>query len=150
MNITFLAAKMKFPNTYWLTDVDKDTMRLHTEYMLGEEVAGLRVHGSEGQITYRPDWKTVLLFGYEVRKWAARLVMMEEMKWGEALAEARREGSLKQKYLLTNMTLDVISRVVTGQWKHQRIQRFTEGRQAAHSGRARFRLGIQQRIRLLR
>ena len=122
MSISYMASQIRYPNISWLEDITKDTMLDHTEFILGEEVAGLRVHGAENQVTYRPDWKTVLLFDFEVRKEAARLVLEDDHKWAQALLAARKDPNLRQKHLMTNMSLDVISRVLTGNLGQYRNQ----------------------------
>ena len=113
LGMTFVAAKIKFPNCFWLKDVTKDTFIDYTDYILGEEIAGLRIHDEEGNVIFRPDFKTVLNYEWQIRKKACRLVLHDHNTWAQALKAASKDTTVRHKYLLTGMSLSAIAKLLT-------------------------------------
>ena len=77
----------------------------YADYLLGEQVAGLRAKTADGEYTSAPSWALVLSYEYEVRSKA-----YETSRGGQALEKALKEAwkdeLVYRRYFLTPLTLE--------------------------------------------
>ncbi len=65
-----------------------------SDYVLGEDVAGLEIKGEAGHVISTPSWQLILSYEHEVRKKAYRLVA-DGIKLAEAFKKAIENAILK-------------------------------------------------------
>ena len=98
-------AQLKFPTRAAIADLGDRTFPDYVEYLLGEEVWGLRIEDPDraGMTINQPSWNMILHFDYEVRKAAIKDMNFKGMGIDAALKQHRESYRLHHLCILTPM-----------------------------------------------
>jgi hypothetical protein len=138
----FLITAMKFPGRELFRGLTLKDFEAHTDFMLGRYVAGLESKDAAGRVLHKPDYRQVLVYEHEVRKFAIELCLYGE--WADAshsaplslqaaLRKARMDATIKERFFTTPLQLG------TGRGAQQddhKVEQFTNRRKpATHQGK---------------
>ena len=99
LGITYVVARLKHPGHAWLATATPDVFRMHTEYILGKRVHGLRIKVGGEERT--PPWTLVLSYEHEVRKAAVEKISYERLDLAAALKAVYADVEHRQLNFLT-------------------------------------------------
>ena len=105
MGVAWEFVKLRFPARAAFQDLSPADWSDHVDWLLGEEIYQNVVKDSSNTVQYRPSWATILDLDYRVRKEAYRLVNKGEATLAKALARARKDTALLQRYFITPVAL---------------------------------------------
>ncbi|OLP78827.1 Polyadenylate-binding protein, cytoplasmic and nuclear [Symbiodinium microadriaticum] len=102
-----LMIKLKHPGRPELTDVTFAVFERYKDYLLGDYCYGLRSSEESGALV--PPWTLVISYviSYEhaIRKHAYRLMASDGRPFGEALAKAYKDATVKERHFTTPLAL---------------------------------------------
>lgn len=102
--LAWLFARARQPRT-WLQDLTAETFVLFSEYILGENVAGLTSRSAKGVVAY-PSWNLILSFETALRRAAADMVK-EDKTLSDCLEEVcKLDSEVRELHLVTPFRLD--------------------------------------------
>lgn len=102
--LSWLFASQKHGTRAWLAGTCLGTFEHLSTYILGERVAALRAQLPDGSLTQAPPWPIVLSYEFQIRKEAARLVMLDSTLH-EAIRTASKDTELRQRYFMDILTM---------------------------------------------
>ena len=105
MGVAWEYVRLRFPTKPYLVGLVPQDWTDHVEWLLGEDIYQNTVKDAAGTMNYRPSWATVLELDYRVRKRAYGFVNDASITLGEALARARPDTALLQKFFYTPVSL---------------------------------------------
>jgi hypothetical protein len=97
--------KLKFPLNRTVADLSLGYWDTYLEWLLGEDVYGLKVQDDLGGTVYRPSWHLLLGFEFQIRRAAYKNVNNYGRPLAQALTDARNDTALAQKYFHGPMAL---------------------------------------------
>ena len=103
--IKWVMLQEKYPHNSQIKDMGTKAIGEHVKYILGPEVMNLAARDGAGKVVAKPTWPTVLSYELEVRKKAYRLFNEDRMNLAAAMAQARSDTSIQQRYLHIPMSL---------------------------------------------
>ena len=105
---SYLFMMLKYPNRPTLRDNNPNLWHKYSDYLLGEHVLALKAKNARGEIVATPSLELVLNYEYQVRKLMVR-AMNEGKPITEALEEAMRDTTTKERYFLTPAALEAVT-----------------------------------------
>lgn len=96
----YIMAQLKFPHKAVLQQLSPNHFNKLCDYLLGEQVMGLRAKDEEGTIISAPSMELVLSYEFQIRKQMVKL-MNEGETMREALDQAMKDGVVKERFFLT-------------------------------------------------
>ena len=101
----YIFMMLKYPNRQVLAEDNPNLWNKYADYLLGEHVFRLAAKNSKGEVVSSPSLGLVLSYEYQVRKLMTRL-MNEGKSIDEALDQAMRDTTVKERYFLTPAALE--------------------------------------------
>ena len=102
---TYLFAQLKFPNRHELRNIGPNLFHKYADFLLGEHVMGLQAKDSRGEVVATPSLELVLSYEFQVRKLMVKY-MNEGTEMVQALEDAMKDPTIKERYFLTPAALD--------------------------------------------
>ena len=91
--------RLKMPHQSAASDFDfKETLSVHVDWLLGEEIAGYTVRDEESGREFSMPWRQLLEFEYQIRRRAMFVMTHEGLSFAKALSAARNHDPTTQKY----------------------------------------------------
>jgi hypothetical protein len=135
-------AQGRFPHTYYLKEIGPKDWEQHISYVLGDQVAGLRAKGPDGEDFGAPSWELVVSYEFQLRRKAYDMIAMAEVTTlKEGLRLARKDQELRQKHFLTSWTTSLKIKGGSGGGGNRRSRSRSRGNQHGDSRRGRGRGG---------
>ena len=103
IGISYQLASYKHHSRKWLTQMTPAVWASHLDYVLGNEVYGLKV--SVMDTTIEAPWTVVLAYEHSLRKAACRMMMWDNVTMSDALEAARKDTHTKEIYFTTPVTM---------------------------------------------
>ena len=107
LGITYQLARYKHASRPWLATATKDLWYQHSDFLLGDEVAGMQIQSGDKTSSYTPPFAIVLEFEHQLRKAMCRKIMYEGRDIQTALQECWRDPHLKERYFVTPTALSI-------------------------------------------
>ena len=82
-------------------------MARHLEYLLGENILGLKSEDESGNVAAEVSWPCFLRYEHEIRKQAIKWVNNGTCALVEGLRRARTDAELRMKFLITPLSINV-------------------------------------------
>ena len=105
---SYMFMMLKYPNRPTLRDNNPNLWHKYSDYLLGEHVLALKAKNARGEIVATPSLELVLNYEYQVRKLMVR-AMNEGKAINEALEDAMKDTTTKERYFLTPAALEAVS-----------------------------------------
>ena len=105
---TYIMAQLKFPHKAALQQLTPNHFSKLCDYLLGEQVMGLRAKDEEGAVVSSPSLELVLSYEFQIRKQMVKL-MNEGEVMREALDQAMKDGVVKERFFLTPAAYSAIT-----------------------------------------
>eukprot|EP00438_Fugacium_kawagutii_P021416 Skav230574 [mRNA] locus=scaffold971:156334:157617:- [translate_table: standard] len=105
----YLFMQLKYPNREVLRGLHPHHWNLYAGYLLGEHVMGLKSTSPSGEVVSSPGLALVLTYEYQVRKYMMKKVN-DGMTMVDAMEEAMKDTTTKERYFLTPAALGAVSR----------------------------------------
>ena len=96
----YIMAQLKFPHKAVLQQLTPNHFNKFCDYLLGEQVMGLRAKDEEGTVVSAPSLELVLSYEFQIRKEMVKLMNAGE-PMREALDRAMKDGVVKERFFLT-------------------------------------------------
>ena len=91
--------KLKHPGRAELADVTFAVFERYKDYLLGDYCYGLRSSEESGSLI--PPWPLILSYEHAIRKHAYKLMATDGRPFGDALAKAYKEATVKERHFTT-------------------------------------------------
>ena len=101
----YLFCQLKYPHRAVLRHVHPNLFNKYADYLMGEHVMGLKAKDSRGEVVATPTLELVLSYEFQVRKFMTK-AMNEGKDMRQALEEAIKDTTTKERYFLTPATLE--------------------------------------------
>ncbi|OLQ03582.1 Anthranilate N-benzoyltransferase protein 2 [Symbiodinium microadriaticum] len=95
--------KLKHPGRAELADVTFAVFERYKDYLLGDYCYGLRSSEESGSLI--PPWPLILSYEHAIRKHAYKLMATDGRSFGDALARAYKEATVKERHFTTPLAL---------------------------------------------
>ena len=95
--------KLKHPGRAELADVTFAAFERYKDYLLGDYCYGLRSSEESGSLI--PPWPLILSYEHAIRKHAYKLMATDGRSFGDALAKAYKEATVKERHFTTPLAL---------------------------------------------
>ncbi|CAE7884664.1 HCBT2, partial [Symbiodinium necroappetens] len=95
--------KLKHPGRAELADVTFAVFERYKDYLLGDYCYGLRSSEESGSLI--PPWPPILSYEHAIRKHAYKLMATDGRSFGDALAKAYKEATVKERHFTTPLAL---------------------------------------------
>ncbi|CAE7312401.1 abhd17c, partial [Symbiodinium microadriaticum] len=95
--------KLKRPGRAELADVTFAVFERYKDYLLGDYCYGLRSSEESGSVI--PPWPLILSYEHAIRKHAYKLMATDGRPFGDALAKAYKEATVKERHFTTPLAL---------------------------------------------
>ena len=118
----YIFTMLKYPNRQTLAENNPNLWNKYADYLLGEHVMRLAAKNSKGEVVSSPSLGLVLSYEYQVRKLMTR-VMNEGKNIAEALEQAMKDTTVKERYFLTPAALETAADQNTGGERKSRSPR---------------------------
>ncbi|CAE7462327.1 unnamed protein product, partial [Symbiodinium microadriaticum] len=103
-----LMIKLKHPGRAELADVTFAVFERYKGYLLGDYCYGLRSSEESGALV--PPWTLVISYEHAIRKHTYKLMASDGRPFGEALAKAYKDATVKERHFTTPLALAQPSR----------------------------------------
>eukprot|EP00435_Cladocopium_sp_Y103_P022226 s207_g5.t1 len=134
----YIMTGMKYPQKQIFQDLDPQDFTQFADYLLGDQVMNLRSEDEHGTVVSTPTLKLVLSYEHQVRK-----EMVKKMNAGtaikKALEESRKDVGIKERFLLTPMSLNAVTAMRPRERRSRtpiRMPRFSDADKKGKGGRA--------------
>lgn len=107
LGMTYTVAKMRNPMRAWLGTAGPEIWATHIRHILGDTVYGLRIKSRGHEM--KPDWEIVLSYEHEIRKDAMRAVLYDGLDLAAALARARKDMELRERFFVAPGMCSIIA-----------------------------------------
>ena len=97
---SYIMAQLKFPHKASLQQLTPNHFNKLCDYLLGEQVMGLRAKDEDGTVISSPSLELVLSYEFQIRKQMVKL-MNEGEPMKDALENAMKDGAVKERFFLT-------------------------------------------------
>ena len=105
---TYIMAGLKYPQRAVFAGLEPQDFLHYIDYLMGDQVMNLKSEDEKGSVVSTPTLKLVLSYEHQIRK-----EMVKKMNSGvrqkQALEEARKDVSIKERYLLTPMSINALT-----------------------------------------
>ena len=105
---SYLLAKLKYPHKQSLQDAEPHHFQKFVDYILGDQVYGLKAKDEQGNTVSTPAFSLILHYEHQVRKEMVRL-LNEGNSLHTALEEARKDGVVKERFFLTPAAMSALA-----------------------------------------
>ena len=105
---SYLLAKLKYPHKQSLQDAEPHHFQKFVDYILGDQVYGLKAKDEQGNTVSTPAFSLILHYEHQVRKEMVRL-LNEDNSLHTALEEARKDGVVKERFFLTPAAMSALA-----------------------------------------
>ena len=104
---TWMMLAAKYPNRAWLVGTDRDTFFRYVDFFLGSKVMLLKIPFGDSTATLQPQWKVVLNYELECRRYAFELVRdsVPPVTLMAALMLAIKDSELKEVHFTSPIAL---------------------------------------------
>ena len=103
IGISYQLASYKHHSRKWLTQMSPAVWASHLDFVLGNEVYGLKVNVMD--TTIEAPWTVVLAYEHSIRKAACRMMMWDNVTMTDALEAARKDTHTKELHFTTPVTM---------------------------------------------
>ena len=104
----YIMTGMKYPQKPVFASLDPQDFMQLADYLLGDQVMNLKSEDENGTVVSTPTLKLALSYEHQIRK-----EMVKKMNSGvavkQALEQARKDVSIKERFLLTPMSLNAMT-----------------------------------------
>ena len=104
----YIMTGMKYPQKPIFQDLDPQDFTQLADYLLGDQVMNLKSEDENGTVVSTPTLKLVISYEHQIRK-----EMVKKMNAGtpirKALEESRKDVSIKERFLLTPMSINAVT-----------------------------------------
>ena len=104
----YIMVGLKYPQRAVFQNLEPQDFAHYIDYLMGDQVMNLKSEDEKGSGVSAPTLKLVLSYEHQVRK-----EMVKKMNAGvrqkQALEEARKDVSIRERYLLTPMSINALS-----------------------------------------
>ena len=107
MAIHWAVIRLRHPNKTQLSGLNRDVWLDHLEYLLGENILGLKSEDENGNVAAEVSWPCFLRYEHEIRKQAIKWVNNGTCTLVEGLRRARTDAELRMKFLITPLSVNV-------------------------------------------
>ena len=115
---TYIMAAMKYPQKAILQAVQPHHFQRYADYLMGDQVMGLKSRDPDGAVVSSPPFSYVLAYDHQMRK-----EMVKQMNEGEdlvaALERARKDVNIKERYFITPASMSALTSV-QNRWERSR------------------------------
>ena len=104
----YVMCGIKYPQRAVFHDLEPQDFVHYVDYLLGDQVYNLKSEDEHGSVVSTPTLKLVLSYEHQLRKEVTkRMNSGTQMK--QALEDVRKDTSIKERYLLTPMSLSALT-----------------------------------------
>ena len=104
----YLMTGLKYPQRAVFQGLEPQDFTQYVDYLMGDQVMNLKAEDEKGAVVSTPTLKLVLSYEHQIRKEMVRK-MNSGVRQKQALEEARKDVSIKERYLLTPMSVSAIT-----------------------------------------
>ena len=104
----FLMCQLKYPQRTIFQDLTPQDFLQYADYLLSEQVMGLKAEDEDGNKVSSPTLKLVLSYEHQIRKETIKQVNTG-VKLQEALLKARKDVVIKERYFLTPVAMNAMT-----------------------------------------
>ena len=104
----FLMCGLKYPQRVVFEDLMPQDFLNYVDYLLSDQVMGLKAEDEEGNKVSSPSLKLVLSYEHQIRKEMVKRIN-EGVKVQEALLAARKDVNIKERYFLTPAAMNALT-----------------------------------------
>jgi hypothetical protein len=106
----YVMASFKYPQKHALQNLWPELFMTYVDFLLGDQVMGLRAKNEDGSIASSPSFALVLSYDHQIRKETMKL-MNDGMGMPAALEKARKDVALKERFFVTPASLNALTSV---------------------------------------
>ena len=103
LGISFQLASFKHSSRMWLKGMTPQVWLDHLEYILGDQIYGLKVEVMNS--TIEAPWLVVMHYEHAVRKFAVRAMMFDNLSLADSMIAARKDGPTKERHFSTPVSM---------------------------------------------
>lgn len=104
----YMMCGLKYPHRPVLQDLEPQDFAILADYLLGDQVMGLRSTDEEGKVVSAPTLKLVLSYEHQIRKEVTKK-MNEGTTMKTALEQARKDVNIKERYFITPASMNALT-----------------------------------------
>ena len=97
--------RLKMPTLAVLADYDMSIWDTHVKFLLGRKVYHLEVKAEDDSTQYKPTWKQVLKYEFQLRKKACRAMNVDNLTLRAALHQARKDTETYAEHFTTPVSI---------------------------------------------
>ena len=126
-----LMLALKHTNREEIQDVRRDLFERYKDYLLGDYVWGLSSTDLHGNQVQTPPWTLILSYEQAIRKRAYALMITDHVRLGEALEQAWKCPTTKERHFITPLALYSKRSYPNNNWGEMESQRERQEQQRA-------------------
>eukprot|EP00435_Cladocopium_sp_Y103_P023727 s652_g5.t1 len=104
----YIMCGLKYPQKPIFHELEPQDILQFTDYLMGDQVMGMKSEDENGAVVSTPTLKLVLSYEHQVRKEMVKK-MNSGVRMKKALEDARRDVAIKERYLLTPMSVNAVT-----------------------------------------